>query len=121
MANVVMVGGFAAATGALTKTSVEHAIKEKFPGKLGELNAVVAAEAFDYVSSINSKVQAVHHEEPVKHQIEVSQGVAQTVASPVSHDSFLGVSLRVWLVIPHVRFLWFGHCRRRGRFVSEMK
>ena len=26
-------------------------IKEKFPGKMGELNANVAADAFDYVSS----------------------------------------------------------------------
>ena len=56
MANVGMVGGFASITGAITKASVEHAIKEKFPGKLGELNAVVAAETFDYVSSINIKV-----------------------------------------------------------------
>lgn len=56
MANVGMVGGFAAVTGALTKASVEHAIKEKFPENLDELNAVVAAETFDYVSSINSKV-----------------------------------------------------------------
>jgi Pyruvate/2-oxoacid:ferredoxin oxidoreductase gamma subunit len=51
MANVGMVGGFAAVTGAMTKASVEQAIKEKFPGKLGELNAVVAAETFAYVSS----------------------------------------------------------------------
>ena len=49
MANVGMVGGFAAVTGAMTKASVEQAIKEKFPGKLGELNAVVAAETFAYV------------------------------------------------------------------------
>jgi pyruvate ferredoxin oxidoreductase gamma subunit len=56
MANVGMVGGFAAVTGALTKASVEHAIIEKFPGKLGELNAVVAAETFDYVSSRTIKV-----------------------------------------------------------------
>jgi pyruvate ferredoxin oxidoreductase gamma subunit len=51
MANVGMVAGFASLTGAITKASVEHAIKEKFPGKLGELNAVVAAEIFTYVSS----------------------------------------------------------------------
>ncbi len=56
MANVGMVGGFAAVTGAITKASVEQAIKEKFPGKLGELNAVVAAETFDYVSSSTLKV-----------------------------------------------------------------
>ena len=56
MANVGMVAGFAAVTGTITKASVEHAIKEKFPGKLGELNAVVAVETFAYVSSINIKV-----------------------------------------------------------------
>ena len=51
MANVGMVAGFAAVTSAITKASVEHAIKEKFKGKIGELNAVVAAEAFDYLLS----------------------------------------------------------------------
>ncbi len=51
MANVGMVAGFSVVTGAITKASVEHAITEKFPGKLGELNAVVAAETFNYVSS----------------------------------------------------------------------
>lgn len=56
MANVGMVAGFAAVTGTITKASVEHAIKDKFPGKLGELNAVAAAETFAYVSSINTNV-----------------------------------------------------------------
>jgi len=51
MANVGMVAGFASIIGAITKASVEQAIKEKFPGKMGELNARVATEAFDYVSS----------------------------------------------------------------------
>ena len=56
IANVGMIAGFASITGALTKASVEHAIKEKFPGKLGELNAVVAAETFAYVSSHTANV-----------------------------------------------------------------
>jgi len=51
MSNVGMVAGFASITGAMTKASVEYAIKEKFPGEMGELNARVASEAFDYVSS----------------------------------------------------------------------
>jgi len=55
MANVAMVAGYASITGAITNASVEHAIKEKFPGKLGEMNAVVAAGTFDYVSSSNVK------------------------------------------------------------------
>jgi len=55
MANVAMVAGYASITGAITNASVEHAIKEKFPGKLGEMNVVVAAGTFDYVSSSNVK------------------------------------------------------------------
>ena len=51
IANVGMVSGFASITGALTKGSVQSAIQDKFPGKLGVLNAQVASEAFDYVSS----------------------------------------------------------------------
>ena len=51
IANIGMVSGFASITGALTKDSVEDAIQEKFTGKLGELNANVAADAFNYVSS----------------------------------------------------------------------
>jgi pyruvate ferredoxin oxidoreductase gamma subunit len=50
IANVGMVSGFASITGALTKESVQCAIQEKFPGKLGELNAQVASETFDYLS-----------------------------------------------------------------------
>ena len=55
MANVAMVAGYASITGAITNASVEHAIKEKFPGKLGEMNAVVAVRTFDYVSSSSVK------------------------------------------------------------------
>ena len=51
ISNVGMVAGFASITGAITQSSVEHAIKEKFPGKIGELNANVANEAFHYISS----------------------------------------------------------------------
>jgi pyruvate ferredoxin oxidoreductase gamma subunit len=45
LANVGMVSCFASITGALSKGSVQYAIQEKFPGKLGELNAQVASEA----------------------------------------------------------------------------
>ena len=51
IANVGMVSGFASITRALTKGSVEYAIHKKFSGKVGDLNAQVASEAFDYVSS----------------------------------------------------------------------
>ena len=53
IANVGMVSGFASLTRALTRGSVEYAIKEKFTGKMGELNAKVASDAFHYVSSHN--------------------------------------------------------------------
>ena len=53
IANVAMVAGFASITGAITKASIECAIKEKFSGELGELNAHVAADAFHYISSHN--------------------------------------------------------------------
>jgi pyruvate ferredoxin oxidoreductase gamma subunit len=48
-ANIGMVAGYAALTGEVTKASVNQAIKDKFPGKMGELNAAVAAEVYDYV------------------------------------------------------------------------
>ncbi len=51
IANVGMVSGFASITRALTKGSVEYAIKEKFTGKMGELNANVSADVFNYVST----------------------------------------------------------------------
>jgi len=51
LANVAMIAGFASITGAISKASVEDAIKDKFPGKIGELNVHVAADAFDYVAS----------------------------------------------------------------------
>lgn len=52
LANSALVAGFAAMSGALTEHSVEKAIKQKFPGRVGELNVEVAAEAYDYVSSL---------------------------------------------------------------------
>ncbi len=51
IANVAMVAGFASITGALTKSSVEYAIKEKFSGQMSESNIQVANDAFDYLSS----------------------------------------------------------------------
>ncbi len=56
IANVAMVAGFSAITGAISKTSVESAIIEKFPQKIGELNVRVVDETFIYVSSHVVKV-----------------------------------------------------------------
>ncbi len=55
-ANIGMVAGYAALTGEVTKASVNQAITEKFPGRIGELNAAVAAEVYDYVAENLSKV-----------------------------------------------------------------
>ncbi len=49
--NAVLLGGFAALTGALTLESVKAAIRERFPGSVGEKNSAAAQAAFDYVIS----------------------------------------------------------------------
>ncbi len=45
--NAALLGGFAAITGQLHFESVEKAILEKFPGKIGESNVAAAREAYD--------------------------------------------------------------------------
>lgn len=55
-ANIGMVAGYAALTGEVSKASVNQAITEKFPGKIGELNAAVAVEVCDYVAANLAKV-----------------------------------------------------------------
>ena len=47
--NAVLIGGFAALSGLLSLDSVEAAIGEKFPGKLGAGNAAAARAAFELV------------------------------------------------------------------------
>ncbi len=51
MANIGLIAGFAALTGAITKVSVKEAIRKKFPGPIGELNMPIVEESFEYVSS----------------------------------------------------------------------
>ncbi len=46
MPNVPLVAALAAATGIVTLESVIEAIRERFPGKVGEANAAAAREAF---------------------------------------------------------------------------
>lgn len=55
-ANIGMVAGYAALTGEVTQASVNQAIIGKFPGKIGELNAAVAAEVYAYVAANLAKV-----------------------------------------------------------------
>jgi pyruvate ferredoxin oxidoreductase gamma subunit len=47
--NAVLVGGFAALSGLISLDSVAAAIREKFPGKLGDGNAAAATAAYDLV------------------------------------------------------------------------
>jgi pyruvate ferredoxin oxidoreductase gamma subunit len=48
--NAALLGGFAAVSGQLSLASVAAAIREKFPGKVGEGNVAAATEAFEYVA-----------------------------------------------------------------------
>ena len=45
--NIVLMGGFAAMTGMIGQESMEKAIMEKFPGKIGTANVQAARAAFD--------------------------------------------------------------------------
>jgi pyruvate ferredoxin oxidoreductase gamma subunit len=47
--NAVMLGGFAALSGLISRESVGAAIREKFPGRVGEKNVSAAEAAFGYV------------------------------------------------------------------------
>ena len=47
--NAVLLGGFAALTGLISIDSVEAAIRQKFPGQIGERNVVAARKAFEHV------------------------------------------------------------------------
>jgi pyruvate ferredoxin oxidoreductase gamma subunit len=50
-ANIGMVAGYAALTGEISMPSVNQAIKDKFPGGMGELNVAVAEDVFEYVAA----------------------------------------------------------------------
>ena len=47
--NAALLGGFCAASGQLQFDSVARAIRERFPGKVGEANVLAARAAYDYV------------------------------------------------------------------------
>ncbi len=49
--NAALLGGFAAATGRLQLASVKTAIREKFPGPVGEANIAAVEEAFELTTS----------------------------------------------------------------------
>lgn len=52
MANAALVAAFAAMTQLVSQASVEKAIQQKFPGKLGVLNTMAATEAYGYVAGL---------------------------------------------------------------------
>ncbi len=47
--NAVLLGGFAALSGMVSLEAVEHAIRDRFAGRVGDGNVAAAAEAFQYV------------------------------------------------------------------------
>jgi len=49
--NVALIGGFAALTGAVTLEAVQQAVRQRFSGAMGELNAAAAAKAYDDVDA----------------------------------------------------------------------
>ncbi len=51
MPNVVLLGGFAALSGIIDLAALAEAVREKFPGKIGEDNIIAASAAFDYVQA----------------------------------------------------------------------
>ena len=56
--NAVLLGGFAALSGLITLESVEHAIRQKFSGKVAEANVAGANEAYVYVK--NEMMELAH-------------------------------------------------------------
>ena len=61
IANAPLLGGFAAITGLIRLASVETAIRQKFPGPVGEANTAAAREAYDYVTTHITEQQGVLH------------------------------------------------------------
>ena len=66
LANASLLGGFAAITGLIQLSSVESAIRQKFPGTVGEANAAAAREAYDAV------ITAAHEQERVLHHADAN-------------------------------------------------
>ena len=48
--NAVLLGGFAALSGLVTLDAVEHAIRDRFSGKVAEGNVAAARQAFEHVT-----------------------------------------------------------------------
>jgi pyruvate ferredoxin oxidoreductase gamma subunit len=61
IANTPLLGGFAALTGLIKLASVEIAIRQKFTGSLGEMNAAAAGAAYDRVAGFLREQRGVSH------------------------------------------------------------
>ncbi len=48
--NTVLIGAFAGATGEINPISIQEAVKERFPGKVGEKNAEAIQKAYDMMT-----------------------------------------------------------------------
>ncbi|MEO8133228.1 MAG: 2-oxoacid:acceptor oxidoreductase family protein [Betaproteobacteria bacterium] len=57
--NAALLGGFAAISGRLQFASVAKAIREKFPGKVGEANVAAAQAAYD--SALETRKAEIEH------------------------------------------------------------
>ena len=56
--NAVLLGGFAALSGLISLAAVEHAIREKFRGKVADGNVAAAGEAF---AVVRNELEALAH------------------------------------------------------------
>ncbi len=56
--NAALLGGFAALSGIVSLDAVAHAIKERFPGDIGERNAAAARGAYDLVAGSTTQEPA---------------------------------------------------------------
>jgi pyruvate ferredoxin oxidoreductase gamma subunit len=61
MANAPLLGAFAALTGLIRLASVGSAMREKFPGPVGDANAAAARAAYDYVAASVAEQPGVIH------------------------------------------------------------
>ncbi|UZE92270.1 MAG: pyruvate ferredoxin oxidoreductase subunit gamma [Methanosarcinales archaeon] len=51
--NTVLLGAFAGATGEINPESIKDAVKERFPGKVGENNAMAIQKAYGIITGAN--------------------------------------------------------------------
>ncbi len=56
--NAALLGAFAALTGTVRLDSVAQAIREAFPGKIGDANVIAATEAHDVVAAVRIRTAA---------------------------------------------------------------